>query len=363
MDFLPITKEVSEEGKMAELNQSIHEANPCGFPPDMNLPSEFRKLDTALYSPSWSIELVTTEEDLKRAANSLRGREVISLDTETYDYRIGKEKLGLVQIGDPDSQTVFIIDPLAVGSLEPLRDVLESVNTKVVAHNIAFEERQFRREGIRIENGVDTLEMARRLRPDMPRHTLKACCKHILGIEISKEEQESEWGERPLRERQLVYAALDAELCYILYEKLREIEEESLVDLSGMNVEDLMALLNETVKERLQLTRDIADRVAALQERERRVVEEIKKALLEGGAEEYRGELGYAGVKEVQKTAVDADLLRREFPEIAEEAIEEKVEKKRLLALFKKYGIPPTLIKKVLRDKGSYKRVTVLPDP
>jgi ribonuclease D len=41
------------------------------------------------------------------------------------------------------------------------------------------------------------------------RHGLKDLVKELLGVEISKEQQSSDWGAQTLSERQLAYAASD----------------------------------------------------------------------------------------------------------------------------------------------------------
>jgi len=56
--------------------------------------------------------------------------------------------------------------------------------------------------------------------------SLKDLCKEILGSNLCKYEQCSNWENRPLRKRQLHYAALDAIICVSLFKKLRNTESE-----------------------------------------------------------------------------------------------------------------------------------------
>lgn len=49
---------------------------------------------------------------------------------------------------------------------------------------------------------------------------LKAAVRRILGLELDKTEQRSDWGVRPLRAGQLKYAALDSEILLRLWERL-----------------------------------------------------------------------------------------------------------------------------------------------
>ena len=48
-------------------------------------------------------------------------------------------------------------------------------------------------------------------------HSLKSVCERELGILLDKSEQVSDWSRRPLSERQVAYAALDAEVLLQLY--------------------------------------------------------------------------------------------------------------------------------------------------
>ena len=50
--------------------------------------------------------------------------------------------------------------------------------------------------------------------------SLKELCQKFLGKKLCKYEQCSNWENRPLRKRQLHYAALDALVCISLYKKI-----------------------------------------------------------------------------------------------------------------------------------------------
>ena len=52
--------------------------------------------------------------------------------------------------------------------------------------------------------------------------SLAKVCKEILGNNLDKYEQKSNWDLRPLKQSQRHYAALDAIVCVKLYKKLIE---------------------------------------------------------------------------------------------------------------------------------------------
>ncbi len=55
------------------------------------------------------------------------------------------------------------------------------------------------------------------------RHGLKDLCRELLGIDISKEQQSSDWGAAQLTAKQIEYAAADVLHLHALKEKLDEI--------------------------------------------------------------------------------------------------------------------------------------------
>jgi ribonuclease D len=55
------------------------------------------------------------------------------------------------------------------------------------------------------------------------RHGLKDLLKEVLGVEISKQQQSSDWGAETLSEAQIAYAASDVFHLHLLKEKLEAI--------------------------------------------------------------------------------------------------------------------------------------------
>jgi ribonuclease D len=90
------------------------------------------------------------------------------------------------------------------------------------------------------------------------RHGLKDVTRELLGVEISKQQQSSDWGAEDLTEAQLTYAAADVLHLHALREKLdtmlvREhrksladacfafLPTRALLDLAGWPEEDIFA--------------------------------------------------------------------------------------------------------------------------
>jgi ribonuclease D len=65
------------------------------------------------------------------------------------------------------------------------------------------------------------------------RHGLKDLCKELLGVEISKQQQSSDWGAPQLTEEQLKYAASDVLHLHRLKEKFDDLlAREGRLDLA-----------------------------------------------------------------------------------------------------------------------------------
>lgn len=176
--------------------------------------------------PSGRVEwrFVADAVELQEAAASLGGCGVVGLDTETYwDAKAGRQQVSLVQVAPPTGP-VLVADVLASG-VEPLRRLLESPDVKMVAHNARFDESVLREAGVRAGGLIDTLRMSR-MALALGSHSLASLSEHLFGLPLDKRFQKSNWRRRPLTRAQIEYAALDARIVLLLYEKLRRLLAE-----------------------------------------------------------------------------------------------------------------------------------------
>lgn len=161
------------------------------------------------------VRWITSDQELPTLCTELRRELFIGLDVETM---IQNRTLCLIQIAA--SSGTYILDALELADLGPLAEVLGDAAVVKVIHNATFERSVLKRYGLSIEGVVDTLQVSRRLRGSkIPGgHSLKIVCERELGLALDKSEQVSDWSRRPLSDRQLAYAALDAEVLLRLYE-------------------------------------------------------------------------------------------------------------------------------------------------
>ena len=168
---------------------------------------------------------------LREAAEALGGEALIGLDTETYwDVKTNGMQLALVQLAPPTGD-VLVADVLTAG-VEPLKPLLESPATRMVAHNARFDEGVLRGAGVRAEGLIDTLRMSR-MALTLGSHSLASLSEHLFGLPIDKTFQKSNWRRRPLTRAQIEYAALDARMALLLYGELsRLLSEEGRLELA-----------------------------------------------------------------------------------------------------------------------------------
>lgn len=168
---------------------------------------------------------------LREAAEALGREGLLGLDTETiWDVKTNGQQLALVQLAPPEGD-VLVADILTAG-VEPLKPLLESPTTKMIAHNARFDEGVLRGAGVRAAGLIDTLRMSR-MALTLGSHSLASLCEHLFGLPIDKTLQKSNWRRRPLTRAQIEYAALDARMALLLYGELsRMLAEEGRLELA-----------------------------------------------------------------------------------------------------------------------------------
>jgi DNA polymerase-1 len=115
----------------------------------------------------------------------------------------------LAQLYDPVAATVFILDlaRLPIDVLHGLED------RRLYVHNADFEHVMLRAQGIRLRATACTLQMAQVVfGAERGGLRLADVARTLLDLDVSKEEQASDWGADRLSANQLVYAGTDAVL-------------------------------------------------------------------------------------------------------------------------------------------------------
>ena len=197
------------------------------------------------------------EEDLPAG---LLAEGPIAVDTETMGLQLGRDRLCLVQISDGRGDEHLVrFAPGSSYAAPNLKAVLADPARLKLYHFARFDLASIRAYlGIIAEPVYCTKTASRLIRTYTDRHGLKDLVKELLGLEISKQQQTSDWGAPLLSDPQKDYAASDVRHLHALKEKLDErlaregraelakacfdfLPYRALLDLAGWAEEDIFA--------------------------------------------------------------------------------------------------------------------------
>ena len=138
------------------------------------------------------------------------GSESVAIDSETMGLRLGRDPLCVVQLscGDGDAHIVQLDRP---GYDAPvLKKLLTAHDILKIFHFGRFDIAMFQLHLGVVTTPVYCTKIASKLaRTYTDRHGLKDVTRELLGIDISKAQQSSDWGAKRLSPDQLSYAASD----------------------------------------------------------------------------------------------------------------------------------------------------------
>ncbi|MDR1907932.1 MAG: ribonuclease D [Holosporales bacterium] len=148
--------------------------------------------------------------------------EPIAIDTETMGLCVHRDRLCLIQFSSGDGHCHLVHYPDAVYDQSPnVCRILNDRHQLKIFHygrfDIAVLGKTF---GIFPLNVYCTKIAAKLVRTFTDQHSLKALCRDLLGVYISKEEQRSYWGAPSLTSEQLRYASTDVFYLHNLKEVL-----------------------------------------------------------------------------------------------------------------------------------------------
>lgn len=147
--------------------------------------------------------------------------EAVAIDTETMGLEIARDRLCVVQLsrGDGDADIIQI----ASGQTQApnLEKLLADSNVLKLFHFGRFDMGVLMRAFGVLPEPVYCTKIASKLaRTYTDRHGLKDLARELIGVELSKQQQTSDWGAEHLTEAQLAYAASDVLYLHALREKL-----------------------------------------------------------------------------------------------------------------------------------------------
>ena len=184
----------------------------------------------------------------------------VAVDTETMGLQLPRDRLCVVQISDGGGDEHLVrFAPGSAYAAPNLKAVLADPSRLKLYHFARFDLASIQAFlGVMAEPVYCTKTASRLIRTYTDRHGLKDLVKEVLGQEISKQQQSSDWGAPELSDAQKDYAAADVRWLHQLKEKLdirlaREhrtalaqacfdfLPHRALLDLAGWPEQDIFA--------------------------------------------------------------------------------------------------------------------------
>jgi ribonuclease D len=191
--------------------------------------------------------------DLSRYTDS------VAIDTETMGLNPHRDRLCVVQMSNGDGTADVIQIPMGHSDAPNLKALLANPKVTKIFHFARFDlAALFNAFGVMPQPVYCTKIASRLSRTYTDRHGLKDLVREVLNIDLSKQQQSSDWGSASLSEAQLAYAASDVLHLHGLRERLdsmlaRERRTElaqacfdflptrAILDLGGWEAEDIFA--------------------------------------------------------------------------------------------------------------------------
>jgi len=144
----------------------------------------------------------------------------VAIDTETLGLNPFRDRLCLVQLSEGDGRAALV--QLSGDYAAPeLKRLLTDESVLKIFHFGRFDMAVLKHYLGVMPRPVYCTKVASKLaRTYTERHGLKDLCRELLGIELSKQQQSSDWGAPELTPEQLTYAASDVLHLHALREKL-----------------------------------------------------------------------------------------------------------------------------------------------
>ena len=169
---------------------------------------------------------VADEKQLAALAATIRGEPRVGLDTESNGFHAYYEKVCLVQVATAEAD--WVVDVLAV-PLSPLVPLLADPAREVILHAAEYDVLCMKRDyALTFGRIFDTHAAAKTL--GIERVGLHNLLADELGVQMTIDEQRSDWGKRPLSPDQLEYAFADVQYLLPMRDQLaRKLQEKNLL--------------------------------------------------------------------------------------------------------------------------------------
>ena len=188
-----------------------------------------------------------------------RYKGAVAIDTETMGLDLARDRLCVVQLSPGDGSADVVQIPPHAKDAPNLKRLLADKSLLKIFHFARFDLGMlYKAFGVMPEPVYCTKIASRLSRTYTDKHGLKDLVREILGQEISKQQQSSDWGAADLTDAQIAYAASDVAHLHALRDRLdamlaregrselaaacfRFLPERVRLDLAGFAAEDIFA--------------------------------------------------------------------------------------------------------------------------
>jgi S-DNA-T family DNA segregation ATPase FtsK/SpoIIIE len=180
---------------------------------------------------------LTEASEIYKQISQLSLSKTLWIDTEIADWYTDKPKLALIQVladyTDLTGESAYIFDVLDKPDLAVyfINKIMVNSQIEKVFHNASFDLRYLGKE--LTENVTCTLKIARKITKEVLQTTnlkLKTLAAELCQFsDVDAEEGSSDWGKRPLTQKQLNYAAMDTVYLATVHYRLLEISNPDVI--------------------------------------------------------------------------------------------------------------------------------------
>ena len=160
-------------------------------------------------------QVITENDQLHHLVMVCSKAPVITIDTEFVRVNTYYPEVGLIQIYN--GEQCFLIDPIVLPDLNPLRELMLSPSILKVFHSCSEDLEVFHHAMGIIPSPIFDTQIGAAFLGVGFSASYQSLVGHYLGIELLKHETRSDWLKRPLTDNQLKYAALDVIHLYGVY--------------------------------------------------------------------------------------------------------------------------------------------------
>ena len=147
----------------------------------------------------------------------------VAIDTEAMGLDSARDRLCLIQIFDGETDSHMVQFESSNTTSPNLVNLLSDNEIQKIFHYARFDMAALKHAlKVDIQNIYCTKIASKIARTYTNNHGLKDLCKELLGVEISKKQQSSDWGSATLSKEQIAYAANDVIYLHQIKNKLDE---------------------------------------------------------------------------------------------------------------------------------------------